>query len=219
MNEPSSLWSSGNFHGRNRSAELLFGRMHEDWSIESSLFQPGSKVFCIASAGCTALALAARGHAVDAVDVNPAQVRYVGRILWRRLESGFATHPNRHNPFAWNLLLGCDCPFECPTPPITSPIRISCSDAAAFLKSCPAGSYDAFSLSNILDGVDSEYSRRLEEGVLRAAKPGAVVVLRSLGEPKKQEEHMWAIQDRSLIWGRVSLQRIGATGEFTCFSC
>src|SRR5437016_4387925 len=60
-----------------RRGGLLFGRMFEDWTIETRVFAPGARVFCIASAGCTALALAARGHDVTAVDVNPAQIALV----------------------------------------------------------------------------------------------------------------------------------------------
>jgi len=53
----------------------MFGRMHEDASIEISAFRPGSRVFCIASAGCTAMQLAPR-HEVVAVDINPVQLEY-----------------------------------------------------------------------------------------------------------------------------------------------
>ena len=56
---------------------LMFGRMFEDWDIEANLFPRRSKVFCIASAGCTALGLASLGHDVTAVDINPAQVAFV----------------------------------------------------------------------------------------------------------------------------------------------
>lgn len=55
--------------------------MYEDSSIELEAFPPGSSVFCIASAGCTAFDLAASGHDVTAVDVNPAQIEYVRRRL------------------------------------------------------------------------------------------------------------------------------------------
>jgi S-adenosylmethionine:diacylglycerol 3-amino-3-carboxypropyl transferase len=55
--------------------------MYEDWRIEVEAFPAGSSVFCIASAGCTALALASRGHAVTAIDINPAQVEYVRERL------------------------------------------------------------------------------------------------------------------------------------------
>ena len=60
-----------------RQSGLMFGRMFEDWDIEASVFPHGSKVFCIASAGCTALGLASLGHDVTAVDINPAQVALV----------------------------------------------------------------------------------------------------------------------------------------------
>jgi S-adenosylmethionine:diacylglycerol 3-amino-3-carboxypropyl transferase len=50
--------------------------MYEDSSIELSAFKPHSRVFCIASAGCTARALAAAGHEVTAVDISPAQLAY-----------------------------------------------------------------------------------------------------------------------------------------------
>ena len=74
-------WLGGRFGDRGGPAELLFGRMHEDWGVEAEAFAPGARVFCIASAGCTAMALADRGHDVTAVDVNPAQVAYVRERL------------------------------------------------------------------------------------------------------------------------------------------
>jgi S-adenosylmethionine:diacylglycerol 3-amino-3-carboxypropyl transferase len=51
--------------------------MFEDCTLELEVLPPGGRSFCIASAGCTALALAARGDVVTAVDVNPAQVAYL----------------------------------------------------------------------------------------------------------------------------------------------
>jgi S-adenosylmethionine:diacylglycerol 3-amino-3-carboxypropyl transferase len=51
--------------------------MHEDWMIEVEALPERGRIFCIASAGCTAFALAARGASVTAVDANPAQVEYV----------------------------------------------------------------------------------------------------------------------------------------------
>jgi Protein of unknown function (DUF3419) len=55
--------------------------MYEDSTLELTAFAPGSRVFCIASAGCTAFDLAARGDNVTAVDINPAQVEYVRRRI------------------------------------------------------------------------------------------------------------------------------------------
>jgi hypothetical protein len=51
--------------------------MYEDAEIELEVFPPDARVFAIASAGCTALALARQGRKVTAVDVNPVQVDYV----------------------------------------------------------------------------------------------------------------------------------------------
>jgi S-adenosylmethionine:diacylglycerol 3-amino-3-carboxypropyl transferase len=51
--------------------------MFEDAELELGVFAPGSRVFCVASAGCTAFALAEHGCDVTAVDVNPAQTEYV----------------------------------------------------------------------------------------------------------------------------------------------
>jgi S-adenosylmethionine:diacylglycerol 3-amino-3-carboxypropyl transferase len=55
--------------------------MYEDTAVELEAFDSGSRVFCIASAGCTAFDLAARGDDVTAVDVNPAQIEYVRHRL------------------------------------------------------------------------------------------------------------------------------------------
>jgi hypothetical protein len=55
--------------------------MHEDWMIEAEAFPERGRIFCIASAGCTAFALASRGARVTAVDANPAQIEYVQERL------------------------------------------------------------------------------------------------------------------------------------------
>lgn len=67
-------WRRGPF--RQNHDELIFGMMYEDPGIELRAFKPRSRVFCIASAGCTARALAAAGHSVTAVDINPRQITY-----------------------------------------------------------------------------------------------------------------------------------------------
>ena len=63
---------------RRASRRPWHGRMLEDAAIELSTFQPGGRVFTIASAGCTAMALARRGDRVTAVDVHPGQIDLVG---------------------------------------------------------------------------------------------------------------------------------------------
>jgi hypothetical protein len=64
--------------------------MLEDAAVEMGAFRPGGRVFTIASAGCTAIALARRGDRVTAVDVHPGQIEYV-----RRRIAGEAVPPGR----------------------------------------------------------------------------------------------------------------------------
>ena len=281
-----TVWARGRFDERSGPPELLFGLMYEDCSLELAAFEPTGRVFCIASAGCTALALAARGARVTAVDVNPAQVAYVrarvagaparegrvehglrrlrrlgaavgwsrrklehfcelddldrqrrfwrdeldtrrlrlalstflrpralrrvyaeplvaalpGRfdqILRRRLQRGFGRHANRDNPYAAQILLG-----RARSVPRAA-MTVIHGDAAEFLESCPAGSFDAFSLSNVLDGAGPGYGERLLVAVRGAAAPNAVVILRSLAEPQTEDEARRAADERSLIWGSV----------------
>ena len=272
-----------------QTAPLLFGSSYEDSAIELAAFRPHSRVFAIAGSGETACGLAAAGHHVIAVDLNPRQVDYArahlggaaprsGRVeqvlafgralipaagwtrpkvrefvslsnpadqvdywdrvldthrfrlaldallllrlafarhLTRSLPSGFATvvrqrlrrcwttHSNRTNPFAWRLLLG---ESDRPHGPFAR-VEFACADAAAYLESCPPASFDAFALSNVLDGADPSYCRRLHQAVIRAASPGAPVVLRSLAEPHNGMHDNRAADDRSPLWGVVQVAR------------
>jgi S-adenosylmethionine:diacylglycerol 3-amino-3-carboxypropyl transferase len=73
-----TVWERGRFDARGGPSKLLFGRMYEDVAIECAAFAAVGRIFCIASAGCTAMKLAAR-HEVVAVDINPAQIAYAER--------------------------------------------------------------------------------------------------------------------------------------------
>ena len=68
-------WEAGRFDAKGGPKRILFGRMYEDAAIEQAAFRAGGRVFCIASAGCTAMASAPR-HRVTAVDINPVQLAY-----------------------------------------------------------------------------------------------------------------------------------------------
>ena len=81
MPAPETAWGGGRIDRRAGGPELLFGQMYEDSAVELEAFEPGGRIFSIASAGCTSFDLAARGDDVTAVDVNPAQIAYARRRL------------------------------------------------------------------------------------------------------------------------------------------
>lgn len=291
-----TAWERGRFDARARPSRLLFGRMHEDASIEAGAFRPGTRVFCVASAGCTALELS-RNHEVVAADINPVQIAYArrrllgapgsrgaaerrlafgrgvaplvgwrasrvrefldlddpaeqvaywrghldtrrfraatdtilspavlstlyakaflrclpqnfGRVLRGRMERCFARHPNRDNVYARALLLGEET--DVPVPPGGKEVRLVQADAATCLEREPPGSFDGFTLSNILDGASEAYGRRLSQAVRRAAAPGAIVVMRSFGEPPLPVPTNHAADDRAMLWGIVDVRPAAA---------
>jgi Protein of unknown function (DUF3419) len=289
-------WERGRFDARAGPQKLLFGRMYEDAAIELTAFRPGGRIFCIASAGCTAMKLAAQNQVI-AVDTNPIQLAYVerrleggsvvrgtaerllifaralaplagwypsrvraflelrdpqdqllywrlhldtlrfrvalhilfswrilrpiysasllkslpahfGMVVRRRLERGFTRHSNRANPYARALLLGGvdDAMHFERNPSARRRIELVHADAAAYLERQPAGSFDGFALSNILDGASTAYERRLLTAVKHAAAPGAAVVSRSFGEPSVAIPTNRAAEDRTMLWGIVDVR-------------
>jgi S-adenosylmethionine:diacylglycerol 3-amino-3-carboxypropyl transferase len=87
--KPSTPWRHGFL--KTQLPQLSFGQTYEDSAIELQAFEPRSRVFCIAGAGYTARALAAAGHHVTAVDINPVQLSYAqSRAAGGPLRSGIA---------------------------------------------------------------------------------------------------------------------------------
>jgi S-adenosylmethionine:diacylglycerol 3-amino-3-carboxypropyl transferase len=126
--------------------------------------------------------------------------RRFGSAIRARLERTWTHHPNDSNPYAWRFLLGEIRPvLERPA----RAIRFACEDATSYLEHCKPASFDAFSLSNIVDGSPSFYMARLCRAIERAARPGAVVVTRSFAEPGRAINKNFAARDRSMIWGTV----------------
>ena len=289
MSTAVTVWERGRLDARIGPRQVLFGRMYEDPAIELDAFRPGRRVFCIASAGCTAMKLAPH-HEVVAVDINPVQLAYaerrfdgdpgvrgraerimdfmrffgplagwwpsrvraflelddpleqmdywqrqlntwrfrtsidalfsvtalrsvyaprfldflpnrLGAVMRGRMERCFERHPNRTNLYARSLLLG-ELSFE-PPPPRAKDVRLVHADAAEFLERTPRASFNGFTLSNILDGADDAYRRRLLAAVKRAAAPGAMTVLRSFSDLNANSPENRAADDQAMLWGSV----------------
>ncbi len=129
----------------------------------------------------------------------------LGKVMRSRMERNFARHPNRTNPYVRSLLLG-ELSSD-PPPPEAQNIQLVHADAAAYLESEPPGSFDGFTLSNILDGADDAYRERLFAAVKRAASPDAMTVLRSFGDAEADSPANRAADDRSMLWGTVLVRR------------
>lgn len=133
---------------------------------------------------------------------------HLGRVMRGRMERCFAHHANRDNPYARSLLLG---ELADPEPPREArDVELVRADAAGYLESVPEHSFAGFTLSNITDGVDPAYRARLFAAVRRAARPGAMIVLRSFSEPAAPLATNLAERDRSMLWGVVDVRPVEA---------
>ena len=132
--------------------------------------------------------------------------KHLGAVMRARMERCFAKHPNRSNPYARSLLLG-ELSYD-PPPPEAKKVRLVHADAAGFLENEAPASFDGFTLSNILDGVDDAYRRRLLAAVKRAAAPGAATVLRSFSDRSANSIANRASDDRAMLWGSVLVRPV-----------
>jgi hypothetical protein len=132
------------------------------------------------------------------------------RALRRRMERCFASHANRTNPYARDLLLGLDAGEDASLASVArgAALELVVDDAASYLERSPHGSFAGFSLSNILDGARPEYRARLLAAVRHAARADATVVVRSFAEPPAKLLTNHAAEDRSMLWGVVDVRRV-----------
>ncbi|WP_052391430.1 DUF3419 family protein [Streptomyces sp. NRRL B-24484] len=133
------------------------------------------------------------------------------RVLLRRIARTVARHPNAANDWAWRLLLGRERPGATDLTAGGAQVRLLLGEVVEHLERSAAGSYDAVTLSNVVDGPGPEFARRLRAAVEHAVRPGGVAVVRSLREPGPAGPGL-AAADRSAIWGVVRAVRTGTDG-------
>ena len=73
-----TAWESGRLDSLSGNKRLLFGQMYEDAELDRAVLAGKHRIFCIASAGDTAICLA-KGHVVVACDINPVQLGFAER--------------------------------------------------------------------------------------------------------------------------------------------
>ncbi|WP_304455420.1 DUF3419 family protein [Nocardiopsis sp. YSL2] len=132
--------------------------------------------------------------------------------LRARVARVVARHPNNDNPLLRALLAGRS---PDPRPSGARPagaVRWVLGDVAEHLESVPARSYDAVTLSNVLDGPGPAYRRRLRAAVERAVRPGGTVVLRSVGGADGSAAAARAAEERCPLWGSLYVTTIGGRG-------
>lgn len=144
-------------------------------------------------------------YAPQFLDFLPARL---GAVLRARMVRCFERHVNIDNHYARSLLTG-DL-VETPSVAAGHRIRLVHADAATFLEQQPAGSFDGFTLSNILDGADPGYERRLYAAVKRAGAPNSTVILRSFREPPQFSSYNRAADDRAMLWGIVDVRPVAS---------
>jgi SAM-dependent methyltransferase len=142
---------------------------------------------------------------------GPSRFSRSGARLLDRFGAGVARHPNATNPYAWRLFLGRECPAYRDPCPLPNPgaVRFLVGDVATHLQEVPPGTYDAVTLSNVLDGPGPGYRDRLLRAAHAAVRPGGVLVLRSMRQPPLHlppESTNRATQDRSMLWDTVLVQ-------------
>ncbi|PDP85630.1 hypothetical protein CQJ94_21150 [Glycomyces fuscus] len=131
--------------------------------------------------------------------------------LRARVARVVARHPNADNPLLAELLAGGSPRPRAEAPPLRATVRFVLGDVAEHLEAVPAGSYDAVTLSNVLDGPGAAYRRRLRTAVERAVRPGGTAVLRSVGGTGGTAAAARASEERCPLWGSLYVTTVGGT--------
>ena len=131
-------------------------------------------------------------------------------LIRQRLRVGFQIHPNATNPYMSAVLSGKRIQNEIPKP--VHALSLIHADAAEYLDSCAPGSFDGFTLSNIVDGTNRLYRQILVDSVKRAGTKDATIVFRNFYKYELHSQNNFNLSDRTLIWDTVF---VGKTSEMT----
>lgn len=124
-----------------------------------------------------------------------------------RIGRALRKHAPSENPYAWRLLLGEDLPGH-HMPAIDSDvIRWAEEPLLDHLERAAPGSYDAISLSNVIDGADERWIRDLRKAAMRAVVPGGPIIARSFATTMDDDAAKRARRDRAMLWGSIVVHR------------
>jgi S-adenosylmethionine-diacylglycerol 3-amino-3-carboxypropyl transferase len=130
------------------------------------------------------------------VDRLPAEFP---RLMKRQIDAAFLEFPIAENGYLWQTFLGRYPPGENGLPIYLrrahhaavqaglAHTSLECSDAAGWLEAQAPASIGFYALSNILEVTTPAYAARLMDAILKTAKPGAVVCVRSIFPPGREE--------------------------------
>lgn len=124
-----------------------------------------------------------------------------------RIGRALRKHAPRDNPYAWRLLLGEEQPGSSLPPVDPATIRWVEEPLLDHLEQVAPGSYDAMTLSNVIDGADERWIRDLRKAALRAVMPGGPVITRSFATTMDDEAAKRARRDRAMLWGSIVVAR------------
>lgn len=123
----------------------------------------------------------------------------IGRALRKHAPSG--------NPFAWRLLLGEELPGHRMPEVDPEAIRWVEEPLLDHLERSEAGSYDAITISNVIDGAEERWVRDLRKAAMRALVPGGPLIARSLATTMDDDAAKRARRDRAMLWGSIVVHR------------
>ena len=129
-----------------------------------------------------------------------------------RIARALRKHAPRDNPYAWRLLLGEELPGH--RLPRVDADAIGWVDAPLLdhLERVDAGTYDAMTLSNVIDGADERWVRDLRKAAVRAVVPGGPIIARSFATTMDDDAAKRARRDRAMLWGSIVVQRVDTPG-------